>query len=408
MKEIIHIRCSDNEQLLSQQKELRKETELTLTPGIMRNNFFLIAIISIMIICTSCSTGKQPKIDVETEIINFFDYKIIEFDDMPDSLIKGKQYIKLDASAEDFFFKIIDKVKICDDRIFILDTWVKKLMVFDTNGKGIGKVGARGQGPGEYLNIADFDVDNFGNIYFIDGTGGGYDRLFVFDKNLKFVSMKKMPFEADIISCLSNNKLLFGLASWNKEENVSMKIALTDMELKTEQSYLPYGEYFDDAYWISGYTFVNSENKILYNKQIDDFVYEFSDKGLPVKSWLFDFGNRKVPDKYKKDIKSNLDKFEQYCCLKNFVAISEKYILGTLLDKTKTRNFIIDKNAKSLYLSREFPENDESYLTGYCDNRIISYIYPNKYEDIQATDLPEDVKKHIEDENFVLCISALK
>jgi hypothetical protein len=374
-------------------------------------NFFLIAIVSIMIVYNSCNKRHQSQIDVETEIINFFDFKIIEFDDfddIPNSLIKEKKYIKLDASAEDFLFKTIDKVKIYNDRIFILDTWVKKLMVFDTTGKGIGKVGGIGQGPGEYLRIADFDVDNFGNIYFIDGTGGGYDRLFVFDKNFKFVSVKKMPFEADIISCLPNNKLLFGLASWNKEENTSLKIALTDIELKTERSYLPYGEYFDDNYWISGYTFINCEDKIFYNKQIDDFVYEFSEKGLPTKSYLFDFGNKKVPDKYKKEIQNNLDKFEQFCCLKNFVVINEKYILGTLLDKTKTKNFIIDRNDKLLYLSKEFPRNDKSYLTGYCNNHIISYIYPNKYEDIQAMDLPEDIKKHIENEDFVLCISTLK
>jgi hypothetical protein len=371
----------------------------------------IIVIFSIMIVYTSCNKRKQSQIDVEIEIINFFDFKIIEFDDfdnIPNSLIKGKKYITLDASAEDFLFKIIDKVKICNDRIFILDTWVKKLMVFDTTGKGIGKVGGIGQGPGEYLNITDFDVDNFGNIYFIDGTGGGYDRLFVFDKNFKFVSVKKMPFEADIISCLPNNKLLFGLASWNNEENASLKIALTDIELKTERSYLPYGEYFDNTYWISGYMFINCENKILYNKQIDDFVYEFSEKGLPTKSYLFDFGNKKVPDKYKKEIKSNLDNFGQFCCLKNFVAINEKYILGTLFDETKTRNFIIDKNDKSLYLSKELLGNDKSYLTGYHNNHIISYIYPNKYKDIQTMDLPEDVKKHIEDENFVLCISTLK
>jgi hypothetical protein len=104
-----------------------------------------------------------------------------------------------------------------------------------------------------------------------------------------------------------------------------------------------------------------------------------------------------------------LEKFEQYCCLKNFVVVNDKYILGTLWDGAKTKIFIIDKNNKNLYLSKkEIADADNSNFSSYCNNQIISYIYPGKYEDIQVMDFPADVKKHVEDENFVLCLYTLK
>jgi hypothetical protein len=359
------------------------------------------------LLCTNCNIKKeQPSIEIETEKIDFYSFELIEEDSYA-SIIKEKKYVLLDNSNDDFLFKGIDKIKFANERIYVLDNRLKKLIVFNQDGVGIGRVGRWGQGPGEYLQISDFDVNDSGDIYFIDGTADK-DRLFVFDKNLHFISVKKMPFEADIVSCLSDNKVLFGLTSWNNGENASQKIAITDTELKTEQSYMPYDEYVDNAYWISSYTFVNIEDKILYNKQIDNFVYSFSKEGAPVKAYLFDFGKKNVPDKDKKNIEENLNKFEHYCCLKNFVIINEKYIIGTLWDELKTKTFIIDRNDKKRYMSKEIASSDESNISGYYNNQIISYIYPGKYEDIQSMDFPLDVKKHIEEENFVICLQELK
>jgi hypothetical protein len=367
------------------------------------------SLIVFVLFYSSCNTKKeQPKADVEVEIIDFFSFNKTMADEIPASVIKDKKYINLDGSHSDFFFKEISKISIVEDKIYILDKRLRKLIVFDTTGRGIGCVGRRGQGPGEYLQITDFSVNERGDIYFIDGTFDN-DRLFVFDKRWQSLSIKKMPFEADIIHCLSGEKLLFGLASWNKGEYTSRKIVTTNSELEIEQVYGEYDEYVDDNFWISGYMFINIGDRILYNKPIDNYVYEFSPEGQLQKAYFFDFGKENVPNECRKDIEGNLKRFEHYCCLKNFVVVNDKYILGTLWDGAKTKIFIIDKNEQKLYLSKkEIPDADKSDLSSYQNNQIISYIYPGKYDDIQATDLPEDVKKHIEDENFVLCLYTLK
>jgi hypothetical protein len=211
---------------------------------------------------------------------------------MPASVIKDKKYIKLDATNEDYFFKTISKISIVGENIYILDKRLKKLIVFDTAGTGIGCVGRRGQGPGEYLQITDFSVNERGDIYFIDGTFDN-DRLFVFDKHRQFVSAKKIPFEADIVQCLPDDKLLFGLASWNNErESASRKIAIVNSELDIERVYGEYDEYVDNNFWISSYMFINTRDCILYNKPIDNYVYEFSLEGQLQKAYFFDFGKK--------------------------------------------------------------------------------------------------------------------
>ena len=60
------------------------------------------------------------------------------------------------------------------------------------------------------------------------------------------------------------------------------------------------------------------------------------------------------------------------------------------------------------FLSIFIADADNSNFSGYCNNQIISYIYPGKYDNFQAADFPADVKKHVEDENFVLCLYTLK
>jgi hypothetical protein len=221
------------------------------------------------------------------------------------------------------------------------------------------------------------------------------------------VSVKKMPFEANIVQCLPNDKLLFGLAAWNPGEHASRRIAVTNLDLETEQVYGEYDEYIDNMYWISLYQFINTGDRILYNQPINNYVYEFSPSGELLKAYLFDFGKKNVPDEYKKDIEGNLDKFEQYCCIKHFAVVNDKYLLGTLWDKTKTKTFIADRHSRQIFI-KEIANSDMSNISSYCGDQIISYIYPGKYDDIQATDLPVDVKKYVEDENFVLCLSTLK
>lgn len=54
------------------------------------------------------------------------------------------------------------------DNIYVSDAVDKTIKIFDRNGKWIKNVGKRGQGPGEYMAINDFDVSRDGRIFISD------------------------------------------------------------------------------------------------------------------------------------------------------------------------------------------------------------------------------------------------
>jgi hypothetical protein len=265
---------------------------------------------------------------VPLEVIDFYSFSQQENVFVPEEIVRSKKYIKLDYS-EEALFKSIDKIKITNDRIYILGPVAirfNKLFVFNIDGSFIGTVGTRGQGPDEYLILADFDVDDSGNIYLVDAYMDK-DQLFLFNSDFQFQTTKKLPFETDIIKCLSQNRLMFGLARWNEGENSPGIIAITNTDLETLDTFLTYDEYYDPNIQISSPEFVSTENEIFYNKTIDDNVYVFSPDGKLKKVYRFDFGKRSIPDEYKKDMEANWDRYKSYTCLKHFAVVTDN--LGT-------------------------------------------------------------------------------
>jgi hypothetical protein len=52
--------------------------------------------------------------------------------------------------------------------IYVLDAEDVNIKIYDRNGRWIRNVGRRGQGPGEYTNLSDFDVSIDGRIFILD------------------------------------------------------------------------------------------------------------------------------------------------------------------------------------------------------------------------------------------------
>ena len=51
-------------------------------------------------------------------------------------------------------------VVMADDRLFVFDAKQQEVWSFDRSGRYVGRLGRRGEGPGEYLSIAQFEYDH--------------------------------------------------------------------------------------------------------------------------------------------------------------------------------------------------------------------------------------------------------
>ncbi len=363
----------------------------------------IILVFSILAILFKCSENKNS--NEKSDIIKVDRLNVTNDFKIPSRFIDSVQFIKLTSENDDLLISRISVVEISKDKIYILDDRQKKLVVFDHKGNAIAQVGKKGQGPNEYLQITHFDVDSEGNVYIIDGR---LDKLFIYDKYFNVKSSTKLPFEADIVKILGNGNYIWGLSSWNQGQCTNDKIIVTNKDLQTLDTLCKYDEFHDDNFWISSYTFVEIEQYIIYNRFINNEVLLLDKQnGKLIKTVEFDFGSKNVPDEKKKDIEGNLNDFKNYNMLQWITVVEENYILGTFWDKMESKPFFIDRKNNDIYIGKSFGKYSSCTVKGYKNNTLISYIEPES-EKSKEESLPEDVKRHLENGDFVLFLSYLK
>lgn len=85
------------------------------------------------------------------EIIDYAHAEIKGMSDIPDTLLGDKKYIFLDNGNSDTFVSMITKVAMTDNRIYVLDPKLSKVVVFDSKERELDKWVAGGR---ESLNMS--------------------------------------------------------------------------------------------------------------------------------------------------------------------------------------------------------------------------------------------------------------
>ena len=132
-----------------------------------RMDFFLILCILTVICCKpktdvnlikgSTSKSELVQINIPEKIDDFLQW---------DSLFERVSMIQLETKDECLLNKP-SKISINNDKIFLQD-YFENLYVFDLNGKFLNKIGSKGKGPGEFIQLVGYDFDNKGNVFITD------------------------------------------------------------------------------------------------------------------------------------------------------------------------------------------------------------------------------------------------
>lgn len=108
-----------------------------------------------------------------------------------------------------------------------------------------------------------------------------------------------------------------------------------------------------------------------------------------------------MPDEYKINIEPKLSDFDNFCMLKKIYAVTDKYVIGTLWERRKTKMFIVDRALKVCYLSDEIAPMDLNFVCGYCKKGIVSNL-------IETNEMyPDSVNNHLISEKAVLKIQSV-
>ena len=165
----------------------------------------------------------------------------------------------------------IGKIEIFDNLLFILDEkYLARIFVFNANnGDFIRTIGKIGQGPGEYLSLNDFSIDQKnGKIYFLCEQ----NMIYTYSQEGIFLEKKELPFFASNME-YKNKRFYFRcdfrsthhLVITDEDMNIISKYLETDLYKKADRKQIHH--------------FQKRENGITFHRFLDNRIYKINENG---------------------------------------------------------------------------------------------------------------------------------
>lgn len=285
--------------------------------------------------------------------------------------VRSLEYIHLHEPSEDYMFTETDKVICKNGRLYILDWIGRKILTFDMSGNPVSGLARRGRGPGEYLQITDFDVDETGCLWVLDGQ---HDRIMCYGEDNECLSSTDVPYEVSFMKCMPGETFLLGLSPWDKSRFGGKKVLVADRDLDVISAYIDYGKSYDSDCSFPTTGFTDGGNCVFYHQPVDDNVYRISADGRIEHVIHFDFGRMTIPDEFRTDIEKYRDEFGSYRTLVKSVYVDDAFVVGSIIEGRKTEDFILDRGSSRMYVSGS--DVDRLRMVGISDSLVVFRVLP--------------------------------
>lgn len=191
-------------------------------------------------------------------------------------------------------FGSIDKIAFENDLIYIGDYALGKILVFGMDGRSRFVLDRQGRGPGEYLRIQSFAVDD-DDLFLLDNT---LRRIFVYDCHSgDFRYEVHAPVVAWDMECLGNGDFIFAFAPMEqgglKKTQPLNRVFVADGDFKIRKKMFEYskGE-FDLLGFPHGRYLYTCGDKLVHGSFKDNGYHLFSrENGEYVETAIFGFKN---------------------------------------------------------------------------------------------------------------------
>lgn len=130
----------------------------------MNIRYVLATLFFLFVLCISCK--QRINRDIETIMINTTPDNPISLSSISDNI----EEVTLELTDESLLSDQIFRVLIMNDYIIVADRKQSTPLVFDRKGRFIRSIGKRGQGPEEFLSVADIAVNEKDNLLYITST----------------------------------------------------------------------------------------------------------------------------------------------------------------------------------------------------------------------------------------------
>ncbi len=235
---------------------------------------FIMAIIAIVLFFINSFFTTQREYAKDIPVANktiFWDCTNITDEELNISSIFPKYSLLPLENKSESLIGHIGKIEIFDNLLFILDEkYLARIFVFNANnGAFIRTIGKIGQGPGEYLSLNDFSIDQKnGNIYFLCEQ----NMIYTYSQEGIFLEKKELPFFASNME-YKNKRFYFRcdfrsthhLVITDEDMNIISKHLETDLYKKADRKQIHH--------------FQKRKNEITFHRFLDNRIYKINENG---------------------------------------------------------------------------------------------------------------------------------
>lgn len=310
-------------------------------------------------------------------------------------------------------FWVIYKMVYKNDRFYVLDKMQNRsVYIFDRTGKFVSAISRTGDGPGEYVEIMDMDVDDENNVYVLDN---GKTEI------IKYVQANPDDYEIIKVGehCMEFcfiNKNTFLLKDVFGGTGQKMKLAKLDVK---KNSIVPLiGSQLDDIDEMSimrcsKQGIYKSNDRIYYNERFTPYIYTVSEDGDLVNCYTV-ASEYHAPAEVLKGLEKNPAKFIQESkYIKDITCIYEndEYWVCMPFITPSATYLMVPKNGEQKARKIDWVEKKElegcSQLAGVADNKFLTIL---NYSDEQAEARKDNaaLKSWTADSNPVLVLFTIR
>ena len=380
-----------------------------------KNKFILISFI--LLLLTGCQQNKT--VDLMSPELTFS----IEIDKenpflFADSVFESVEYIPLETTDESIFYEI-NKTVFEKDVFYILDRRASVILTFGKDGKFLGKLSRKGQGPEEYLSIHDFFISD-DLIYVLSQDN---KRIYIYDTAFNFREYFEIHTHASKISCTDSDIYVYTNFSSRELKNIyiidkeSKKIKHRYATFLRKQRGTGYNETTFALYDNTVYAFYPYDYSIYKLSETNQEKYislDFGSKNMYPASFL-DLSDEERTE-YNKSTYSNL-------CECPVPGIGDLYLSGDFLFFTfivgcSEHSFILDRKNNKYYSSYILSSSQYPFYSGQnkvmINDCLVTYTSSEtiiniiEHPENKTLEIPESFKGLSFTDNPVLCIYKLK
>lgn len=310
----------------------------------------------------SCSNQSGEKSVIKTIKLHELHEETFSWETL---LGQDAKVIALQDTSKEYAFTEISKLVCWKDRIYISDWKTRRIIIFGQDGQPMSVLNRRGRGSEEYLQVSDFDVDDEGGIWVLDGQK---DVIVHYSSEGKFLSQSKTGECQYSYISFDAGQLLLGVALWDKTENSGYAAVLADTSLNVLARYGEKPDVYDPEFEFPNVGFSKVGKSIMLNMPIDDYVSVFEDKKYKG-DYFFDFGGKRAPDEIRKAVMPNMKNIVKYSFLVNCSAVVGDVAFGTMMDCGTPVDFIVDMKKKEIY--KQPVEGGKYHLISISGDKVI-------------------------------------